>query len=176
MKPENAVKLDRTIGRFVYKFHLFIYRLTRGIIGHRTSQGPILLLTTIGRKSGQPRVHPLLYMPQFDKEQPVTKGLKSWFAPKPIPDRFYVVGSNGGRPGAPAWLLNLRESPQASLQVGKMKWKVNAEILEGERKEQVWPTLTAHYKGWAHYETLTDRPIYPVCLVPVPDSNLDYAK
>ncbi len=155
MKPKNAVRLDRTIGRLVYRFHHLFYRLTGGLIGHKTHSGPILLLTTIGRKSGKKRTHPLLYMPD---------------GPDPSrPERFLVAGSNGGRPDPPAWLLNLQVNPAAHVQVRWRRFPVKAEILGGDAKMQVWPRMTAHYHGWSYYETLTDRTILPVSLVPLND-------
>lgn len=159
MKPKNAVRLDRSIGRFVYKLHLFIYRLTRGLIGHHSSQGPILLLTATGRKSGKRRTHPLLYFPE---------GVPDPHRPrKAIPSRFIVVGSNGGRPEPPAWLLNLRADPRASVQAGSRRYEVSAEILDGKARDELWPKLVSFYEGWDHYGTLTDRKIYPVALLPI---------
>src|SRR5438034_1014549 len=83
-----AVRLDRTVGRFIYPVHRMLYRLTGGRVGQKSAQGPMLLLTTTGRKSGQPRTQPLLYMPDGDN--------------------YVVVASNGGRDQPPAWWLNLR--------------------------------------------------------------------
>ncbi|HEV3370632.1 MAG TPA: nitroreductase/quinone reductase family protein, partial [Acidimicrobiales bacterium] len=58
-----TVWFDRVVGRHSYRVHCFLYRWTDGVIGHRTMAGPILLLTTVGRRTGQQRTHPLLYMP-----------------------------------------------------------------------------------------------------------------
>lgn len=144
MKPENAVRLDRTIGAYVYPLHKWLYRVTGGRIGRSSAQGPILLLTTTGRKSGEPRTNPLLYMPDGD--------------------RFIVVASNGGRPNTPAWFLNLTAAPEAEVQVGRRKVRVRAELLRGADKAAMWERVTAFYRGWAHYQTLTDRDIPVVVL------------
>lgn len=146
MKPKTSVKLDRTVGRWVYAVHLSLYRLTGGAIGHKTSTGPILLLTTTGRKSGQVRTTPLLYMPDGDS--------------------YLVVGSNGGRPNPPSWFLNVRDKPTVSLQVGRLKMDAAAQVLDSGEKETVWPRLVNHYPGWDHYTTLTDRDIPVVRLRP----------
>ena len=148
MKPKNAVRLDRTIGRWVYRFHLFIYRLTFGLIGHRTSQGPVLLLTTLGRKSGTLRTTPLLYMPDESTD----------------PQVFYVVGSNGGRPNAPGWILNLGDHSSCVVQAGRRSYLAVGEVLDDVAKAEIWPELTEYYSGWSYYETLTDREIHPVRL------------
>lgn len=146
MDPRNAVRFDRTIGRAFYRAHRWLYRLTGGAIGHRTPEGPMLVLTTTGRRSGKPRASVLLYMPDGDD--------------------FIVVGSNGGRPQAPAWLLNVRAEPEVEVQVGRRRFAARAEVLDGADREDIWPRLKAHYRGWDHYQTLTDRTIHPVRLVP----------
>lgn len=146
MTPQTAVRIDRTVGRLIYRVHRWLYRLTGGAIGHRTPQGTILLLTTTGRRTGTRRTIPLLYMPDGD--------------------RFVVVGSNGGRPQPPAWLLNLQATPEAEVQVASRRLRVTAELLQGEARAALWSRLTAYYDGWAHYETLTDRPIFAVVLRP----------
>ena len=146
MKPKRAVALDRIAGRPIYRFHRWIYRLTGGRVGASSGPGPILLLTTTGRKSGQARTTPLLYMPNGDD--------------------FVVVASNGGRTEAPAWLLNLKTDPACTVQVRRNTFPATAELLEGEAKDPLWPALTSFYAGWAHYQTLTDRQIPAVILHP----------
>jgi deazaflavin-dependent oxidoreductase (nitroreductase family) len=146
VKGENAVRFDRLVGRPAYVIHRWLYRLTGGRIGHKSPQGPMLLLTTTGRKSGQPRTTPLLYMPDGDD--------------------CVVVASNGGRPETPQWYLNMRADPMCTLQVGKRTYQARAELLEGSGRDTLWPRLTAFYAGWSHYETLTDRPIPVAVLKP----------
>jgi deazaflavin-dependent oxidoreductase (nitroreductase family) len=106
--------------------------------------GPMLLLTTTGRKSGLPRTTPLLCVPDGDD--------------------FYVVASNGGRDAPPAWLANLRADPHALVQFGRRHHRVVADILTGEEKAAVWPRLVAQYSGWDDYQQLTDREIPAVRL------------
>jgi len=149
MSGKLSVLFDRTFGRRSYKIHRFLYRHTGGFIGHRSPQGPMLLLTTTGRTSGLARTTPLLYMPD---------GL-----------RFIVVASNGGREQTPAWLLNLATKPEAELQVGRRIIPVTAEILDDDAKAKVWPRLLDQYKGWKHYQTLTDRDLKVVAFEPVTD-------
>src|SRR4051812_19464522 len=146
LKPRNAVRLDRTVGRPVYFVHRWLYRLTGGRIGRNSAQGPILLLTTTGRRSGRLRTKALLYMPDGDD--------------------FVVVASNGGRPEAPAWWLNLKARPEAEVQVGSRRVSVTAELIGAEEKARLWPRLTEFYEGWGHYQTLTDRELPVVVLRP----------
>ena len=77
------------------------------------------------------------------------------------------MGSNGGRQSPPAWLLNLRANPEADVQVGRKRHRVRAEILEGAARGPLWERLERYYNGWAHYQTLTDRPIPAVVLRPL---------
>ena len=147
MNPRTAVLIDRTVGPLVYKLHRWMYRMTGGLLGQSSSVGPMLLLTTTGRRSGQPRTVPLLYMEDGA--------------------RFVVVGSNGGRPQPPAWLLNLTANPSGEVQVGKQRHRVRAEILYGAARGDLWDRLGQFYAGWAHYQTLTDRSIPVVVLTPV---------
>jgi len=121
--------------------------MSGGLLGQSSSVGPMLLLTTTGRRSGQARTVPLLYMEDGG--------------------RFVVVGSNGGRPQPPAWLLNLTANPRAEVQVGKLRHRVQAEILHGAASGDLWTRLGRFYAGWAHYQTLTDRSIPVVVLTPV---------
>lgn len=147
LKPEHAVKLDRTVGRFVYRFHTAAYHVTRGRVGHRLERYTFLLLTTTGRKSGQPRTTPLMTFPDGD--------------------RYFVVASNGGRDESPNWLLNLRAHDRVTVQVADREFAAVARVLGDDERAALWPRLTAYYGGWAHYETLTTRPIPVVELLPV---------
>lgn len=106
----------------------------------------MLLLTTTGRKSGEARTTPLLYMPDGDD--------------------YLVVGSNGGRPEPSAWFLNVRATPAVRIQVGRFKTSATAHVLGAEEKAAVWPRLGEHYEGWAYYQTLTEREIPVVRLTP----------
>jgi F420H(2)-dependent quinone reductase len=143
-----TVWFDRNVGRRSYRIHRFIYRWTGGLIGHRTMAGPMLLLTTVGRKTGQKRTNPLLYMPDGSN--------------------YVVVGSNGGRPQPPAWVLNLSAEPAVEVQVGRRKLRALATFLTEEQRTEMWPRLIGHYKGWDHYQTLTERELKVIALVPQP--------
>jgi F420H(2)-dependent quinone reductase len=146
VNPERAVAFDRRYGRLFYRWHARVYRWSGGVVGHRSGTGPMLLLTTTGRKSGEARTTPLLYMPDGDG--------------------YVVVGSNGGRDAPSAWVLNLEADPRAHLQVGRKKMAATAAVLRGENRDELWPRLTEYYAGWAHYQTLTDRELPVVRLSP----------
>jgi deazaflavin-dependent oxidoreductase (nitroreductase family) len=146
VEPERAVRLDRSVGRQVYALHRWIYKATGGLVGHRSGTGPILLLTTKGRRTGRDRTKALLYMQDGDD--------------------YVVVASNGGREEPPAWYLNLGANPAARVQVGRRTFDATAHVCDAGEKERLWPRLTALYKGWSYYQTLTDRELPVVALRP----------
>lgn len=101
--------------------HTWIYRLTRGRVGHRTGGLSHLLLTTTGRKTGRARTVPLTYMPD---------------------GRNYVlVASNGGADRHPAWWLNLERHPAATVQVGAETLQVVATRATPEEWAVLWPKV-----------------------------------
>lgn len=109
-----------------------LHRLTGGRVLLSRALLPGLVLTTTGRRSGQPRPSPLMCVPEPEGS-------------------FLVVGSNFGRDAHPAWTANLLAEPAASISYGRRDIPVTAELLEGEarteawaRALQVWPTFTAY--------------------------------
>ena len=133
--------------RAATKLHSFVYRATNGRIGGRIVGGPVLLLTTTGRKSGRARTVPLLYLKDGED--------------------LVVVGSNGGTATAPAWWLNLMVNPEAAVELGGSKARVQAEEAGSEEKERLWPKLVKMYGGYEDYRRRTDRQIPVVLLHPV---------
>lgn len=132
---------------WITAMHRFVYRRSGGRLGGRLPGQRFLLLTTIGRRSGQPRATPLLYLPDDE--------------------RFVVVGSNGGDDRPPAWWLNLRAKPEASVQVGRTHHRVLARRAHGAELEGLWPRLDAAYRYYASYRRRTARDIPVVLLEPV---------
>lgn len=130
--------------RAATKLHSFVYRATNGRVGGRIVGGPVLLLTTTGRKSGRERTVPLLYLE--DGEDMV------------------IVGSNGGTATHPAWWLNLTTYPEATVEVGGRKVRVRAEEASSREKERLWPRLVKMYRGYEGYRRRTDREIPVVIL------------
>ena len=133
--------------RAATKLHLFVHHATSGRVGGRVVGSPVLLLTTIGRKSGRERTVPLLYLKDGED--------------------LVVVGSNGGTAAPPAWWLNLKASPEASVEIGGRKVRVRAEEAGSEEKERLWPKLVKMYGGYEDYRRRTDREIPVVILHPV---------
>jgi deazaflavin-dependent oxidoreductase (nitroreductase family) len=124
--------------------HTLLYRATRGRVGAEIWGLPILFLTTTGRKTGKPRTNPLCFLP--DGEDVV------------------VVASNAGLAWEPAWLLNLRADPHATVRIASERRAVRArEATPGER-EALWRRLVAIAPGYLRYERRTSRVIPLVIL------------
>jgi deazaflavin-dependent oxidoreductase (nitroreductase family) len=117
-----------------------------------TDNFPQLVITTTGRKSGQPRTVTLLF--------------------GRVGDEVCLIGSNFGQEHHPAWALNLEATPQATVEVDGQAFDAVARMLPpGEEQETVWRTMTAIYPGYADYRArVTDREIkvFLLALTPVP--------
>ena len=130
--------------RLLGRFHVRVYRLTRGRFVGRVGKAPILLLTTIGRRSGEPRTAPLLYLRDGE--------------------RLVVVASFGGTPKHPVWYLNLTANPAVTVQIGRETCAATASTANAENRARIWPQLVEMYPGYAGYQEKTTREI-PVVLL-----------
>jgi deazaflavin-dependent oxidoreductase (nitroreductase family) len=128
------------------RLHTRLYRATGGRIGHNAGQITNLLLTTLGRKSGELRTVPLAYLEDGDS--------------------YVVVASNGGADRHPAWWLNLRKQPDATVEIGKRKLPVRAALATAAERDRLWPKLTEVNPFYSRYEQITDRQIPVVILRP----------
>jgi deazaflavin-dependent oxidoreductase (nitroreductase family) len=127
--------------------HTWVYKKSGGAMGARFVGGaPVMLLTTIGRKSGKPRTSPLLYL--LDGEKVIT------------------VASHGGHPRNPAWYLNLLANAEVEVQIGNERRKMRAATATAQQKERYWPRLRAVYPPYQSYQDRTDRDIPVVILRP----------
>jgi F420H(2)-dependent quinone reductase len=121
------------------KLNVPIYRLTRGRLMGTVGRAPVLLLTSTGRRSGQPRTAPVLYL--LDGE------------------RIVVIGSNAGNRHAPAWSHNLKANPDAAVQIRGERRTVRARVAEGEERAELWAKMNAQYAGFDDYDERTSREI-----------------
>ena len=111
----------------------------------------VLVLTTTGRRSGQPRSTPLYYVQRGDEAE----------------RRYCVAASFAGRDAPPAWYLNLTADPQVGVQVGGRRIACRARVLDAGEAQAVWPRLDATYRPFARYRRRTDRVIPVIELTPV---------
>ncbi len=128
------------------KLNVPLYRLTRGRVGGRIGHAPVLLLTTTGRRTGQSRTAPVLYLRDGD--------------------RLVVIGSNAGNVRAPAWSFNLTANPEAEVEIGHRRQSVRARIADGEERADLWQRMNEQYGGFEDYRARTSRDIRVFVLEP----------
>ena len=126
--------------------HTRVYRATGGRLFGRMGKSPILLLNTVGRKTGRKRTSPLLYV--MDGED------------------FVIIASKGGAPAHPAWYLNLKANPDATVEVGDREVRVRAEEVDSQEKDRLWQKMVEMYPPYDDYQTRTKREIPLLVLRP----------
>ena len=132
--------------------HKVLYRATRGVVGRRLVDNDMLLLTTTGRSTGKPHTVPLLYLSDDD--------------------RLVVIASYGGRDHHPEWYLNLRSTPDVTVELPGGRRHLTARTASAEERGELWPRVLNAYHGYAVYESRTDREIPVVILGPRAGSQL----
>lgn len=115
------------------------FRANDGKVGGQFEGAPLLLLHSIGAKSGQERVSPMMY--------------------QAVGDAYAVFASKAGAPTNPAWYHNLVSTPEASIEVGTQTVSVVAREVSGDERTAIWERQKAQYPGFADYESKTDRVI-----------------
>jgi deazaflavin-dependent oxidoreductase (nitroreductase family) len=130
--------------------HVDRYIATDGREGHEWRGAHTLILTTTGRRSGQPRTHPLIYGRHGDD--------------------YLVVASKGGAPTHPAWYLNLSANPEVEIQVKGDRMTARARTATPEERAELWPIMTTQWPDYDDYQRRTDREI-PVVVLEVPQAG-----
>lgn len=142
----KAKRKGNGLQRFIMNIHVGLYRGTNGSIGGRLGGRPMLLLLTIGRKSGQERTTPIMYTRDGDD--------------------YILIASNGGAPRDPQWYRNIEENAQAKIQVGSKIIAVTAKTANPAERSRLWAGVTGQYTNFADYQTRTTREIPVVILTP----------
>jgi deazaflavin-dependent oxidoreductase (nitroreductase family) len=126
--------------------HVNAYRDSNGEVGYLWNGATSLLLTTTGRKSGEPRTSALIFAKDGDD--------------------YLVVASMGGAPTHPSWYLNLTANPDAEVQVRGDHIPVTAHTASDDEKPRLWSIVTEQWPNYDVYQTRTDRVIPLVVLSP----------
>jgi deazaflavin-dependent oxidoreductase (nitroreductase family) len=126
------------------------FRANGGKVGGQFEGAPLLLLHTVGARTGQPRVNPMMY--------------------QPVPDGYAVFASKGGAPVNPDWYYNVLARPRVTAEIGTGTAEFLARVAEGEERERIWAAQKAAYPGFADYEQKTSRQIPVLVLEPVSSS------
>ncbi|HEY8046322.1 MAG TPA: nitroreductase family deazaflavin-dependent oxidoreductase [Streptosporangiaceae bacterium] len=122
------------------------FRASGGKVGGQFEGAPLLLLHTVGAKSGQPRVNPMMY--------------------QDIGDGVAVFASKAGAPTNPDWYHNLVATPRVSAEIGTATVDLVARVAGGAERERIWEAQKAAYPGFADYESKTTRQIPVIILEP----------
>jgi deazaflavin-dependent oxidoreductase (nitroreductase family) len=120
------------------------FRANGGKVGGQFEGAPVLLLHTIGAKTGQARVNPMMY--------------------QSVADGYAVFASKAGAPTNPDWYHNLLAHPQVKAEIGTSTVELRARVADGAEREQIWTAQKAAYPGFADYERKTSRKIPVVVL------------
>lgn len=136
---DEAFKLAKVI-------HPLVIRLSGGRLGGTVAGMPVIVLTTTGRRSGQPRATPLTAIEHEG--------------------HTYVVASKGGDERHPAWYLNLVARPEVTVERQGQTTPMTARVLDPDERAAMWPVVTRTYKGYADYQQKTDREIPIIELFP----------
>ena len=125
--------------------HVRRYRETEGAVGHMWRRGAkTLLLTTRGRKTGEPRTAPLIY--------------------ESSPNGYVIVASNGGAQKHPGWYRNLLRDPHVEVQVEGDVFPAQARTATGEERAELWRLAAQQWPPYDDYQTRTGREIPVVVL------------
>lgn len=123
------------------------FRANGGKVGGPFEGAPLLLLHTVGARTGQPRVNPVMY--------------------RPVPGGYAIFGSKAGAPVNPDWYHNLRAQPRVQAEIGTKTVDLVARVATGEEREPIWSAHKEANPGFAEYERMTSRQIPVIILEPV---------
>jgi deazaflavin-dependent oxidoreductase (nitroreductase family) len=129
--------------KWMARGNTWLYKLTGGRLGGTFQKAPVALLTTTGRKTGQPRVSPLLYVRDGEK--------------------VIVPASRGGSDKHPMWYLNLKANPKVQVQIKNEVLHLTAREANDEERARYWPRLVEIYPTIDDYQSWTDR-VIPVVM------------
>ena len=120
-------------------FHKWIYSISNGKILGNLGNLPVLILNTVGRKTG--------------------KSIKTVLVYYSDQGNFFIIASFGGNPNHPSWFLNLKKNPYVRLQIKKEEFNCFARILSKKEKSLIWPKIVDFYSGYERYQGATSREI-----------------
>lgn len=149
-RASNATALTRRAQRRLARRHAAVLRASDGRRMGRWFGAPVLVLETTGRRSGERRSTPLIYLED-------EAGL-------------VVIAANGGADRVPSWWLNLRAAGRAAVRVGGERRDVMPREAHGSERDRLWRAFAAMYPSLDDYPAMTDRRLPVVVLEPPGDS------
>jgi deazaflavin-dependent oxidoreductase (nitroreductase family) len=142
--PPGSIRLKLLNG--LTKYQTWLYQRSGGRFAGSLKGAPILLLDHVGRKSGQARTTPLLYLADGTD--------------------LVIVASRGGSEATPAWWLNLKDHPDTTVTVKRQHRRVHARRATAEEKARLWPQLLEMFPDYGVYQQRTSRDIPVIILSP----------
>lgn len=133
---DKQERFGTSLIRKIGKMQVWVYRATGGRIWNTFLGAPVCILTTIGRKSGQPRMTPLVYVEEGKN--------------------VIIAASKGGMSKPPVWKYNLDANPDCEIQVGSSNRKARARVATEAEEAELWPKLTQVYAGFDEYRARTE--------------------
>ena len=127
--------------------NVFVFRLSNGRIGNKLGKQSVLVLNTIGRKSGKTRATTLSYYRDNNN--------------------YLLVASNWGKENQPDWLYNLRQQPHTTIQVGSKTIMVEAHQAQDNEYQRLWQLVTEHNNQYIEYQKGLKRRIPIIILAPI---------
>jgi deazaflavin-dependent oxidoreductase (nitroreductase family) len=125
--------------KYFARAHIWVYRRTNGRLGAKLLWFPAALVTTKGRRTGEPRTTATLYLRDDD--------------------RIVLPASFGGRSDHPAWYRNLKANPNVAVQIRGDRLDLVARDATDEERARYWPRLIRIYPPYKGYRDATDRVI-----------------
>ena len=139
-KSPSRIMTNDFFLKWMSRINTFLYRRSGGEgLGGTVQNIPVALLTTTGRKTGEPRVSPLYFLRDGD--------------------RVIVAASKGGATKNPMWYLNLKANPEVQVQIKKEVLDRTARDASDEERARYWPKLVKMYPTFEDYQSWTDRRI-----------------
>jgi deazaflavin-dependent oxidoreductase (nitroreductase family) len=122
------------------------FRANGGKVGGNFTGAPLLVLHSMGARSGETHVNPVMYLPDGG--------------------RYIVFATKGGAPTNPAWYHNLKSHPQVTIEVGSGTIEVTAAEVTGAERDELYSRQASDYPAFADYQTKTTRVIPVIALTP----------
>jgi len=152
----RLVRTPHWFAWFFSSLHRGAYRISGGRLGTKFRGEPAILLTTTGRKTGEPRTWPLLALREGDA--------------------YVVAASNGGHDRNPAWYLNLEANPDVTIRDGKLTVRGRARVTSGAERDALYARFVETLATYRDYQEATDRPIPVVRIDPAPNAAPEDAR
>jgi F420H(2)-dependent quinone reductase len=136
-----------TLSNIFTRLNVFVYQVSHGHLGSQLGRQSILLLHTVGRRSGKKRITSLSYYRDGNN--------------------YLLVGSNWGKETHPAWFYNLMGQPHATIQVRQNTITVLARQAQGEEYQRLWQQVTNQNQQYVEYQSKIKRRLPIVILTPI---------